>query len=260
VPIDPIDVPIPPVAKDDPLPAVTFHATGYLRYAFERTRLVKGPPDAPLNPAARVQVQAEGRPARDSQLLAFDDTRHTDESGIVRFRWAASPEALAAMSQPSRLVFEVAGEQVELAGDAWTPPADGSFRAIGPASAGVGDPAPLVLSLGLTSTKPAKAPPDPGSKAASTPRGAAPPSPKYSIRPKAKAGRSRVRRRTRESRSGPPRAPRPPPPLTPAILADRSATISSRRRSRSSGLWFVMAAAGAAPGSSVESRWTLTTG
>ena len=138
VPIDPIDVPIPPVAKDDPLPAVTFHATGYLRYAFERTRLVKGPPGAPLNPAARVEVQAEGRPARDSQLLAFDDNRHTDESGIVRFRWAASPEALAAMSQPSRLVFEVAGETVELAGDAWTPPADGSFRSIGPASAGVG--------------------------------------------------------------------------------------------------------------------------
>ena len=94
VPIDALDVAIPPVAKDDPFPGITLKATGYLRYAFERTRMAKGPVEAPINPAATLSIESEGGPSRSMQLLAFDDQRQRDDSELVTFRWADTAQAL----------------------------------------------------------------------------------------------------------------------------------------------------------------------
>jgi cytochrome c-type biogenesis protein CcsB len=135
-PVHPLQVPIPAVASDDPLPGFTFEATGYLRYAFERTRLARGGPEQPLNPAATVEVQVPGVAPVVSQLLALDPERDVDESELVTFRWASSADALAAMERPSRLVFEVAGQRVEVPSEAWNP-GDGTWTSVGPDSAGV---------------------------------------------------------------------------------------------------------------------------
>ncbi|NBX25733.1 MAG: hypothetical protein EBQ99_06745, partial [Planctomycetes bacterium] len=131
-----LQVPIPAVSADDPLPDVTLEATGYLRYAFERARLTRGGPDAPLNPAATVEVQVPGGAPVVSQLLAFDPERDVDESELVTFRWAGSAEALAAMQAESHLVFEVAGDRVEVPSQAWNPGAE-AWTPVGPAAAGV---------------------------------------------------------------------------------------------------------------------------
>ena len=136
VPIDALDVAIPPVAKDDPFPGITLKATGYLRYAFERTRMAKGPVEAPINPAATLSIESEGGPSRSMQLLAFDDQRQRDDSELVTFRWADTAQALQAFAQPSRLVLEVGGQVTELASDAWSKASEG-FVPVGAPSAGV---------------------------------------------------------------------------------------------------------------------------
>jgi len=138
VPIDPLDIVIPPVLKDDPFPHVTLRATGYLRYALDRTRIVNGFAQSPFNPAARVEVKSQAGTTRDTQLLAFDPSRQSDASNLITFRWAGSEQALQAMIKPTQLLFEMNGESIALTSDAWAPRADGDFTPIGPASAGIG--------------------------------------------------------------------------------------------------------------------------
>ncbi len=135
-PLHPLQVMIPPVATNDPLPDVTLQATGYLRYAFERERLARGGPEWPLNPAATVAIESQGRVLRESQLLALDPDASTDPSELVTFRWAGTPEALEAMGRPTELQFTVAGERVAWGPEAWQA-GDPAWRRVGPTQAGV---------------------------------------------------------------------------------------------------------------------------
>jgi cytochrome c-type biogenesis protein CcsB len=83
-----------------------------------------------------VEVQVPGGSPLVSQLLAMDPERDRDESELVTFRWAGSVEALAAMQLPSRLVFELAGERVELPADKWNAGGQ-AWIPVGPEAAGV---------------------------------------------------------------------------------------------------------------------------
>ncbi|MFM7808043.1 MAG: hypothetical protein ACKPEA_08955, partial [Planctomycetota bacterium] len=135
VPVDALSVDIPPAASNDPLPTLRLKATGYLRYAFERTRLARGGPEAPLNPAAKVVVQAEGGPTSEQQLLAFDEARST--SDLITFRWADTREALEAMARSSRLAFTIDGQPAELTAEQWAKAGSDAFTPVGPPEAGV---------------------------------------------------------------------------------------------------------------------------
>lgn len=106
-PIDPIDVAIPPASAHDPFPDVTFRATGYLRYATQRTELVEGPVGMPLNPAVRLSIGFDEKQRHDVELLALDPARRRADQGIIAFRWIDDPAKLAAMLEPPTLEFEV---------------------------------------------------------------------------------------------------------------------------------------------------------
>ena len=97
MPIDPIDVVVPAVSPDDPLPGVDLHLTGFLRYAFEDTRLVPG--GDRLDPVATVRLETGDGQRLESQLIAFDPSANTAEQGLLQFVWAQSAEARQAMTE-----------------------------------------------------------------------------------------------------------------------------------------------------------------
>ena len=131
-----LDLSIPPFNAEDPFPSVTLKATGYLRYAFERSRLARGPVDAPLNPVARVVMVQGETVSRSVQLAAFDETLPPDPDDVISLRWAASEEALHALAKPTSLRIHIDGHEVDLPIDQWAGP-DDEPRAVGPQSSGV---------------------------------------------------------------------------------------------------------------------------
>jgi cytochrome c-type biogenesis protein CcsB len=137
MPLQALDVSIPPAENDDPFPGVTLKATGYLRYAFERPRLARGGPEAPLNPAAMVSIEAQGGAPREFQLVAFDDARASDEGGLITMRWADTKEALEAFAKSSRIAFQIDGVPVELTSEQWTAAGSETFTPVGPAAANI---------------------------------------------------------------------------------------------------------------------------
>lgn len=107
VPIDPIDVAIPAASPNDPFPDVTFRATGYLRYAFERSRYLPGGPNAPLNPVAWVTIAGpEGAPS-DARLEALNPEMNKADGGLLQFRHVADDAAFARLLKGPALVIRV---------------------------------------------------------------------------------------------------------------------------------------------------------
>ncbi|MCP4011718.1 MAG: hypothetical protein GY728_01285, partial [Phycisphaeraceae bacterium] len=108
VPIDPIDVPIPAVATDDPAPDLVLAATGYLRYAVMRSRAARGGPDAPLNPTAWITISAPSMDrSTDYVLEAFDPERSVADGGLMVFRAIESESDLEEVESNPMLRVEI---------------------------------------------------------------------------------------------------------------------------------------------------------
>ena len=129
LPLDPLDVRVPPFEAGDPLPG-DLVITSYLRYAQLETRSV--PDDEHFNPAASVLITGPDGSSSVLDLAAADTQAAAD--GLLRLSWAETPEertALATGAAPL-LTFIVPAAGVtrrvtltpELLGsptDAWTP-------------------------------------------------------------------------------------------------------------------------------------------
>lgn len=107
--IRPIDLTVPAVAKDDPLPGVPLHVTGYLRHAEMRREWREG--GDRLNPRIQLSVIAGGKQADTHELFAFDREHSQVENGALRLVWLDSPEMVSALpTDPrARLVITVPG-------------------------------------------------------------------------------------------------------------------------------------------------------
>jgi hypothetical protein len=107
VPIDPIDVAIPPASPADPFPDVTFRATGYLRYAFERSRYLPGGPNAALNPVAWVTITGPDGASSEARLEALNPQMNKADGGLLQFRHVADEAGLARLLKGPALVLRI---------------------------------------------------------------------------------------------------------------------------------------------------------
>ncbi len=107
VPTRSLQVSIPPAGAGDPFPDLTFTVDGYLRYALDRTRVVAGAADAPLNPMASFTVRGPGGSQSEYSMAALDPASRSAEGGLVRFRAVSSEEAFAALLTPPSLRIRV---------------------------------------------------------------------------------------------------------------------------------------------------------
>lgn len=107
IPPRPLDVRVPPAGPDDPLPEVTFTISGYLRYAFDRTRVVAGGAQSPLNPMASFVVRGSDGSQSSYSLAAYDPELRSAEGGVVRFRVAPRESDFERLLQPPMLRFRV---------------------------------------------------------------------------------------------------------------------------------------------------------
>ncbi len=136
-PIDPIDVAIPAVAANDPFPNVVFSASGYLRYAVEQSRMARGAPDSPLNPAMRVRIESANGGIRDFTLAALDPRARTSDGDLIRFRFVNSAAMLDERARKACVQFTLPGAGDIVVNLDAVPGADG-FIPIGPVERGYG--------------------------------------------------------------------------------------------------------------------------
>jgi hypothetical protein len=121
LPIDPIDVVVPPAGPDDPFPDLRFRVTSYLRYATDRSSLDAGPPGAPFNPAIdftlalRPEPGVAPRPGRDYRMLALDPDASRADEGLLRFKVVRSIAERDALMLPPTLEFEVPAKGIKVA-------------------------------------------------------------------------------------------------------------------------------------------------
>jgi hypothetical protein len=114
VPIDPIDIPVPPVDPRDPAPDITFRVNGYLRYAVERSRLVPGRPDDPLNPTAFMTITSDRGERSDYRLQAFDPEGRRADGGLLAFHWINDEAELAPLLRQPTLRISIPAEEIEI--------------------------------------------------------------------------------------------------------------------------------------------------
>lgn len=88
LPIRPIDIAVPAVDPNDPLPGYDFRVDAYLRYAFTTSMWRDG--GDRLNPVAGLTLSSESAGRFDYELAAFEPNRNTAEQGQMVFRWVAS--------------------------------------------------------------------------------------------------------------------------------------------------------------------------
>jgi cytochrome c-type biogenesis protein CcsB len=136
LPIDPIDVPVPPTAEGDPFPDVTFRLTGFLRYAQTRSRLVSGASTSPLNPVATVEMTGPEGQKESFTLAAFDPASADGTEGILRLRWAPDEASFERMIAPPTLSIRIPEAAIDTRislRDVKEPEADGqpAWRALG---------------------------------------------------------------------------------------------------------------------------------
>ncbi|MBM4112929.1 MAG: hypothetical protein FJ253_06075, partial [Phycisphaerae bacterium] len=107
LPVRALDLRVPPIGPTDPLPNVTFTIGGYLRYAFERSRVVAGGPEAPPNPVASFTVRGPRGTMSSYTLAALDPESRSDDGGLVRMHAVKDEAGFAALLEPPTLRIRV---------------------------------------------------------------------------------------------------------------------------------------------------------
>jgi len=107
LPPRPLDVRVPPAGENDPLPDITFTIDGYLRYAFERTRVVAGARGSALNPMASFIVRGSDGTQSTYSLAALDPEMRSAEGGVLRFRTVPDEAAFERLLEPPTLHFRI---------------------------------------------------------------------------------------------------------------------------------------------------------
>ena len=104
---DPLDVEIPPVAENDPLPDLILKVDSYLRYAVMQTRWEPGPSGAPVNPMVNLDVRIPNQPPRSQRLVALDPAEASSDNGAIVFRYVQTEADFEALQQPAELKVSV---------------------------------------------------------------------------------------------------------------------------------------------------------
>ncbi len=111
-PLRPLDVRVPAVDPDDPLPGVEFRVSAYLRYAAMQTRRVPG--GDRLDPTATLVLRDDRGRGQEFEVRAFDPEASVLGGGVIEFRWLddeAEMESLRA-TRPSLLRVALADGSV----------------------------------------------------------------------------------------------------------------------------------------------------
>ncbi|MHC5113297.1 MAG: hypothetical protein ACYTGP_02570 [Planctomycetota bacterium] len=105
-PLRPLDLEVPAVSADDPLPDVTIRVTDYLRYASLRTeRRVGG---ERLDPAVSIRLRDDMGRTQDIQLIAFDPRNRAVPGLGLSFHWISDEQQLDAMVAAPPPVLRIA--------------------------------------------------------------------------------------------------------------------------------------------------------
>lgn len=97
IPIDPLSIVAEATERHDPLPGVAFDVTGYLRYAFETSRMLEQ--GETLNPAVRLHFHTSDNQESDVELLAFDERQRDADDGSIIFRWVTNEDAVQSLAR-----------------------------------------------------------------------------------------------------------------------------------------------------------------
>ncbi len=114
LPIDPLDLSVKATSAGDPFADVDLRVTGYLRYAFEKSRYSEGAAGAPLNPVASVTIASTSGQSANYRLTARDAEHSTADGGLLRFVSITDEAALAPLSRQPSLVIRIPSKGVEI--------------------------------------------------------------------------------------------------------------------------------------------------
>ena len=101
-----LDVAVPP-AQGDPFPDLTLRVTGYLRYAVERSQFRRGEATEPFNPLLMLSLTGPDGNVRTMELEALRPRPRSGDSDPISFRYVATEDAFATVSQPRSLRVRV---------------------------------------------------------------------------------------------------------------------------------------------------------
>ncbi|MDG2030391.1 MAG: cytochrome c biogenesis protein ResB [Phycisphaerales bacterium] len=104
---DALDVEIPPVAENDPLPGLNLKVDSYLRYASMQSRWEEGASNAPINPMVNLDVRIPEQPPRSQRLVALDPAQSSSDNGAIVFRYVTTEDEFLGLQEPARLKVSV---------------------------------------------------------------------------------------------------------------------------------------------------------
>ena len=115
MPLHPIDLEVGPTGAADPFPDLAFRVTGYLRYAFPRSRWVEGDPSsAELNPVAFVSVASEAGQRAEYRLVARDPEMSKADGGLIRMVPIAREDEMSRFGKQPTIVVRIPGQSIEV--------------------------------------------------------------------------------------------------------------------------------------------------
>ncbi|MEQ9617310.1 MAG: hypothetical protein RLN60_04670 [Phycisphaerales bacterium] len=133
IPIDPLDIVVPPKGAGDPLPGLPLRVTGYLRYAVKESTFADG--GSALNPVARMRFVFSDGTVQAEDLVAFDPVRRGALRDNIVFSWINDASELDGFRTPGLASLTVrsseTGEEVVLPVRRPTVGEEAGFRAVG---------------------------------------------------------------------------------------------------------------------------------
>ncbi|MFM1822478.1 MAG: Cytochrome c biosis protein Ccs1 [Planctomycetota bacterium] len=114
IPLDPLDIRVPAVAADDPFPGIDFEVTGYLRYAFARSRFVEGPAGSARNPVAFLRIASDRGQSADYRLVANDPERAVADGGLLRIVDLRDEAGLDGILRQPTITVRIPGADIEV--------------------------------------------------------------------------------------------------------------------------------------------------
>ena len=114
IPLDPLEIRVPAVASDDPFPDIDFEVTGYLRYAFARSRFVEGPAGGARNPVAFLRIASDRGQSADYRLVANDPERAVADGGLLRMVDLRDEAGLDAVLRQPTITVRIPAADIEV--------------------------------------------------------------------------------------------------------------------------------------------------